>query len=87
MTFDQFAKEPELIEKIDAYTIFQYDIKDGELILTPSMNGFVSDAVKKGLIKGDDEKVTASTAELAAFLEKNTEKVFRTKDAARFTSL
>src|SRR5438445_4948548 len=51
MTFDQFAKEAELIEKIHEFTILEYDIKDGALILTPCFGKFVSDAIKNGLIK------------------------------------
>jgi hypothetical protein len=85
LTQNQIAEDASLFEKIHKYTILKYEIKDASLILTMVDEKFLKKAITTGSIKGEGTSVTASSADLASFLEKNHAQVFPAKEAVRFS--
>jgi len=87
LTANQIAADAALLEKIHQYSILKYEIKDATLILTTADDSFLKKAITAGSIKGEGTSLTASSEELAPFLEKNHAQVFPAKNAVRFSPL
>jgi hypothetical protein len=87
MPLHQMSADPELPGKIHKYTVLKYELQDGKLLLTTTDDDFIKKAIAGGRIEGRGTLITASSASLAAFLQKEHLHVFPPKNTVEFIKL
>lgn len=79
--------EKSLASQTKHYDLVQYEhVKDG-LLVTFGNDISLKKAIDESLVKGKDSRLTASPAELKAFLENKSDMLFNTKKSLKFTKL